>query len=78
VSNLAPRRRLVPAAAVLFLAGACVLARLGFLQVLRHGYYAERAEVNQQERVPLPPIAGGLCLLGGIALLVSASRRPSA
>jgi len=58
VSNLAPRRRLVPAAAVLFLAGACVLARLGFLQVLRHGYYAERAEVNQQERVPLPPARG--------------------
>ena len=56
--NLAPRRRLVPAAAVLFIAGACVLARLSFLQVLRHGYYAERAEVNQQERVPLPPARG--------------------
>ena len=58
MSNLAPRRRLVPAAAVLFFAGACVLARLAFLQVLRHGYYAERAEVNQQERVPLPPARG--------------------
>jgi cell division protein FtsI/penicillin-binding protein 2 len=58
VPNLAPRRRLVPAAAVLFFAGACVLARLTFLQVLRHGYYAERAEVNQQERVPLPPARG--------------------
>ncbi len=58
MSNLAPRRRLVPAAVVVLLAGTCVLARLAFLQVLRHGYYAARAEVNQQERVQLPPERG--------------------
>jgi cell division protein FtsI/penicillin-binding protein 2 len=58
VSNAAPRRRLVPAAVVVLLAGAAVVLRLGFLQVVRHGYYAERAEVNQQERVPLAPARG--------------------
>jgi len=58
VSNLAPRRRLAPAAVVVLLAGVCVLARLAFLQVLRHGYYTARAEINQQERIQLPPERG--------------------
>jgi hypothetical protein len=30
---------------------------------------------DKRESVPLPPIAGGICLLGGIALLVSAGKR---
>jgi len=30
---------------------------------------------DKHESVPLPPIAGAVCLLGGVALLVSASRR---
>jgi cell division protein FtsI/penicillin-binding protein 2 len=60
VSNAAPRRRLVPAAVVVLLVGVSILARLTFLQVLRHGYYVARAEINQQERVPLSPTRGDI------------------
>jgi len=60
LSNVAPRRRLVPAAVVVLLIGGIVLARLTFLQVVRHGYYTERAEINQQERVALPPTRGDI------------------
>ena len=33
------------------------------------------ATQDAQERIPLPPILGGLALVGGIALLVAGARR---
>lgn len=30
---------------------------------------------DTQDRIPLPPIVGGLALVGGIALLVAGARR---
>ncbi len=35
------------------------------------------ATADRQERIPLPPILGGLALAGGIALLVAGSRQKS-
>jgi uncharacterized membrane protein len=34
-----------------------------------------QATVDKKETIPLPPIAGGLALVGGIALLVVGARR---
>ncbi|MGH7725168.1 MAG: peptidoglycan D,D-transpeptidase FtsI family protein, partial [Candidatus Eiseniibacteriota bacterium] len=58
MSSTVPRRRIFPAAVLVLLAGAAVLLRLGFLQLVRHGHYAARAEVNQQERVAIAPVRG--------------------
>lgn len=33
------------------------------------------ATTDRQERIPLPPILGGLALAGGIALLIAGSRQ---
>jgi hypothetical protein len=33
------------------------------------------ATADKEERIPLPPILGGLALVGGIALLVAGARR---
>ena len=33
---------------------------------------------DKRESVPLPPIVGGICLLGGIAMLVTGGRRAHA
>jgi hypothetical protein len=33
------------------------------------------ATADTQERIPLPPILGGLALVGGIALLVAGARK---
>jgi hypothetical protein len=33
------------------------------------------ATADTQERIPLPPILGGLALVGGIALLIAGARR---
>lgn len=33
------------------------------------------ATEDKQERIPLPPILGGLALLGGIALLVAGAKK---
>lgn len=33
------------------------------------------ATADTQERIPLPPIIGGLALVGGIALLVAGARK---
>lgn len=57
-STYAPRRRLFAAALVVLLAGSAVVLRLAFLQLVRHGEYAERAEVNQREREALLPVRG--------------------
>ncbi len=58
VQSFAPRRRLFAAAVVVLLAGSAVTLRLAFLQLVRHGHYAERAEVNQREREALLPVRG--------------------
>jgi len=58
VPSFAPRRRLFAAAVVVLLAGSAVTLRLAFLQLVRHGHYAERAEVNQREREALLPVRG--------------------
>ena len=33
------------------------------------------ATAEKQERIPLPPIVGGLALVGGVALLVVGARK---
>ena len=33
---------------------------------------------QERERVPIPPIAGGICLVAGVVLLGMAKRQPSA
>ena len=34
-----------------------------------------QATVDQKETIPLPPIAGGLALAGGVALLIMGARK---
>ncbi len=58
MSSFAPRRRLFAAALVVLFAGTAVVLRLAFLQLVLHGAYAERAEVNQREREALLPVRG--------------------
>lgn len=36
-----------------------------------------RATADKQERVSIPPLLGGLVLVGGIALLVAGARKKS-
>ena len=57
-SSFAPRRRLFVAALAVLLAGSAVVLRLAFLQLVLHGEYAARAEVNQREREALLPVRG--------------------
>ena len=35
------------------------------------------ATVEKHDRIPLPPILGGLVLIGGVALLVAGARKKS-
>jgi cell division protein FtsI/penicillin-binding protein 2 len=46
------------AAAGLLLALAVLWLRVGWLQVVQHAYYAERAELNQEQRVLVRPVRG--------------------
>ena len=48
------------AAAGLFLGLVVLWLRVGWLQIAMHGYYAERAERNQEQRVLLKPVRGDL------------------
>jgi hypothetical protein len=70
-----------------FLAGI-VLVVLGALALAYQGFnYTRREHVmdvgpmhvttETQNRVPIPPILGGLALVGGIALLVVGSKKGS-
>lgn len=34
------------------------------------------ATTEKRETIPLPPVLGGLALVGGIALLIAGSRKP--
>jgi stage V sporulation protein D (sporulation-specific penicillin-binding protein) len=48
------------AAAGLLVGLLCLWLRVGWLQVFRHGYYAGRAEQNQEQRVLVRPVRGTL------------------
>jgi cell division protein FtsI/penicillin-binding protein 2 len=52
------RSRVLVAAAGLLLGLAVLWLRVGWLQVVRHAYYAGRAEVNQEQRVLVPAVRG--------------------
>ena len=65
-----------------------VLVVLGALALAYQGiYYTRQKDVvdlgsihvttETQERIPLPPVLGGLALAGGIALLVMGVRKKS-
>ena len=65
-----------------------LLAVLGALALAYHGFnYTHRERVmdvgpmhvttETQDRLPIPPILGGLALVGGIVLLVVGTRKNS-
>jgi hypothetical protein len=71
----------------IFLAGI-LLVVLGALALAYHGISYTRQEKvldvgpihatkDTQEQIPLPPILGGLALLGGVGLLVAGARKKS-
>jgi hypothetical protein len=63
---------------LLVVAGALALAYQG-ITYTKHEDVLDigpiHATADRQERIPLPPILGGLALAGGIALLVAGSRQ---
>jgi hypothetical protein len=63
---------------LLVIAGALALAYQG-ITYTKHEDVLDigpiHATADRQERVPLPPILGGLALAGGIALLIAGSRQ---
>ena len=65
---------------LLVVAGALALAYQG-ITYTKHEDVLDvgpiHATADRQERIPLPPILGGLALAGGIALLVAGSRQKS-
>ena len=65
-----------------------LLVVLGALALAYHGFnYTHRERVmdvgpmhvttETQDRIPIPPILGGLALAGGIVLLVAGSKKSS-
>jgi uncharacterized membrane protein len=63
-----------------------LLIVLGMFALIYQGFsYTRREKVldlgpihatrDDTERIPIPPIAGGLALLGGVALLVMSSKQ---
>jgi cell division protein FtsI/penicillin-binding protein 2 len=54
------RSRVLVAAAGLFLGMVVLWLRVAWLQIVEHGYYAERADRNQEQRVLLKPGRGVL------------------
>ena len=65
---------------LLIVLGGLVLAYQGF-NYTRHEQVMDvgpmRVTTETQERVPIPPILGGLALVGGIVLLVVGRRKGS-
>lgn len=65
-----------------------LLAVLGLLALIYQGFtYTHREKVldvgpihatrDEQEHVPLPPIIGGLALVGGVVLMIVGSKQKS-
>ena len=66
-------------AVVLIIVGIIGLA-YGGVTWTRHEKVVDLGPVEvtheKHQSLPVPPVVGGLCLVGGLALLVSLSRRP--
>jgi cell division protein FtsI/penicillin-binding protein 2 len=62
------KSRVLVAAAGLLLGLVLVWLRVGWLQVVRHAHYTERADLNQEQRVLLRPTRGNLLDRGGQVL----------
>src|SRR5439155_24671118 len=62
------KSRVLVAAAGLSFGLLMVWARVAWLQVVRHAYYAGRAEMNQEQRVLLRPARGRLLARDGRVL----------
>ena len=63
---------------LLVVVGALALAYQGITYTKREDVLdigPIHATADRQERIPLPPILGGLALAGGIALLVAGAKR---
>src|SRR5258706_16174023 len=54
------KSRVLVAAAGLSLGLLTVWLRVGWLQIVQHAAYSERAELNQEQRVLLKPVRGNL------------------
>ena len=65
---------------LLVILGALALAYQG-ISYTRHEKVIDigpiQATAEKHERIPLPPIVGGLVLVGGVTLLVIGARRKS-
>lgn len=67
-------------AIILIVLGALALAYQGFTYTHREKVLdlgPIHATADKQERVSIPPIFGGLALIGGVVLLLIASRKAS-
>jgi uncharacterized membrane protein len=63
---------------VLVVLGALALAYQGITYTRREKILDVgpiHATKDTQERIPLPPVLGGLALIGGVALLVAGARQ---
>jgi uncharacterized membrane protein len=63
---------------ILIIIGVVALAYGGFSYTKREKVIDAgplQVSANREKTVPLPPILGGLCLVGGIVLVVAGSRR---
>jgi cell division protein FtsI/penicillin-binding protein 2 len=54
------KNRVLVVAAGLFVGLACLWLRVAWLDVVQHAHYAERADLNQEQRVLLKPVRGQL------------------
>jgi hypothetical protein len=65
---------------VLIVLGALALAYQGF-SYTRHEHVMDvgpmHVTTETRDRIPIPPIFGGLALVGGIALLVAGGKKSS-
>ena len=65
---------------VLIVLGALALAYQGF-SYTRHEHVMDvgpmHVTTETKDRIPIPPIFGGLALIGGIALLVAGGKKSS-
>ncbi len=62
------KSRVLVAAAGLLFGLVAIWLRVGWLQIVRHAYYEERADLNQEQRVLLRPTRGNLLDRGGRVL----------